>query len=609
MSREEISRLRLSKRGISKRDVAGDSHNPPESVKGPVLGPLIPTTAAVDVLSLQQSIPPRESGAAEVSNGFYDSRHLANPTPASPGAPLGQLAFTTVSDSPSQQQQHPSYIGDSGYMQIFSHESGKPSQQQSFGALPQIMGIDNIPPGLQESHLDVFFEYALTWCPILDRHVFDADPDLNQSLLLRHALALCGNQIKPSLLVHASSMDHYNRAKELFYGNHEPNPLVRIMALMLFYWWSTEPPNVVSLDTTWWWTGTAIRLAQQIGLHREPSPNQALLAAESPGLRRRVWWTLVARERISAASQGRPCLIDLDDCDVPMPTPNDFPNPHDVRTSLFIAWVPLCEIIGRLGKMLRRRRDADSTAIPLARELINWVQSLSFSLQPAIRGNRTTGFNRDVHGMHLTYLSSITLLHLNKEAQPLPKASIAAIVAASCTARIFHDYLLRGSVTFLAGQAGWYITIATLALLHARRLEGLTADADADIRILRAALGAMARQWHSAQVFQAGIDKLIEARNTTINNNNDNTSATNHSVVPTEVVSPSIDELSAIEGINWQDYFPYISGETSPLIGRLLTDNKQAIRLPELGWTFDFPSRLNQFFSRPDDFNVDFFSF
>ncbi|POR32499.1 Fungal specific transcription factor domain-containing protein [Tolypocladium paradoxum] len=591
-------RLRPSKRG--KRRAAHRSAIEPEirvpwpadapsdsTLAPPEGGPPAPGSASDggDHNTIETSNGPRGRGLAVAALSPFDS------------APSGQLA--PLVDSSPDRQRHASYLGDSGYMQIFSNESGDFMEQQ----LPRPLRVDSIPPGVQEGHLGVFFEYAVTWCPVLDRDTFETDPSLRQSLLLRHALALCGNQIKPSLLHRSSSLEHYNRAKELFYGNHEPNPLIRIMALMLFYWWSAEPPNVVSLDNASWWTGTAIRLAQQIGLHRESPSNHAWLAGESPGLRRRLWWTLVARERITAVSQGRPCLIDLDDCDVPMPTPNDFPQPDDIRASIFVKWIPLCELIGRTGRMLRRRPDdAGLSAIQSARELIAWVQSLPLSLQPTLRGSRTMGFHRDVHGMHLTYLSTITLLHLSSDAQPLPKASIAAIVAASCTARIFNDYLVRGSVSFLAGQAGWYLTIAILALLHARRLEGLTIKADADIRILRAALRAMAETWHSARMFERGIEKLMNA-------GPQDTDIPRRSMVAGPTLSPSMDELSAIAGINWLDYFPYITVETSPLIGTLFARDDQAMRFPELGWTFDFPTHLNQFLTGQEDIDLELFSF
>lgn len=308
-----------------------------------------------------------------------------------------------------------------------------------------------------------------------------------------------------------------------------------------------------------------------------------------------------ARERISALSQGRPCVIDLDDCDVLMPTVDDFLQPYDpIRAPLFVKWIPLCEIIGRVGKMLRRRpHDASSSAISLAQDLIAWVQSLPPALQPGIQASRTTGFNRDVHGMHLTYLSCVTILRLGQDAQPLPKVSIAAIVAASCTARIVQDYLIRGSVSFLAGQAGWYITVAILALLHGRRLEGLAINADADIRVLRSALRAMARTWHSARLFEKGIDNLMDTLD--LSQRSMGTGATAPS-------SPSMDELSATAGIKWQDYVPYVTADTSPLIATLMAQDEQLWLFEESGWTFDFQGHLNQFVPGSGYLNLDFMS-
>ena len=63
---------------------------------------------------------------------------------------------------------------------------------------------------------------------------------------------------------------------------------------MFFYWWSAGPPNVASMDNSFWWTGVAIRLAQQIGMHREPSPRD-----KDAGLKRRIWWTLYVSHPIA----------------------------------------------------------------------------------------------------------------------------------------------------------------------------------------------------------------------------------------------------------------------------------------------------------------------
>lgn len=188
---------------------------------------------------------------------------------------------------------HTGYLGESGYMKIFSHESGGDSPIARQTALKERRPIDDIPPALHEAHLEVFYELALTWCPVLDKETYYSSPSFNQSLLLKHSLALCGNQIRPALIEQASSTEYYERAKELFYKNQERNPLVRIVSLMLFYWYSAEAPNIASTDNSWWWTGLAIRLAQQMGLHRQSEGSTPLCEGDSPGLRRRIWWTLM----------------------------------------------------------------------------------------------------------------------------------------------------------------------------------------------------------------------------------------------------------------------------------------------------------------------------
>lgn len=278
-----------------------------------------------------------------------------------------------------------------------------------------------------------------------------------------------------------------------------------------------------------------------------------------------------------------------------MPTKEDFPNPNDIRTSIFLSWLELCDIVGRIG--LQIRRDRSFSVVSLAGELVSWVQSLPPILHPVINMERTMNLHPDVHGLHLTYLSTITLMHLNKTSQPLPQASTAAVVAASCTSRIFYDYLLRGSLRFLAGQAGWYITTAILPLVHARKVETLRQAADRDIRILRAAIKEMARLWPSARIFEKNTDKLLNI------NPADRVEANQH----LGGISSPLDDnnLEAEVGIDWRAYFPYISPGTSPLI-EILLGNSPTMPLPETEFTFDFSGPLNDFLINPDTFNMDF---
>lgn len=378
------------------------------------------------------------------------------------------------------------------------------------------------PPVLQESFFETYFEYCYTWCPVLDRPGDPADRTLPRSRLLKQAVALLGSRIEPPMVQHASPATYYARATALFYGGDERDPIASIQALMMLYWWGAAP-NTFSLDTVWWWTRTAIHQAQQVGLHRDLLPGQSLLPNETPGLRRRIWWTLFARERLTCLCEGRPCIIDPADCTVREPNIADFclpeaaaAGPPGVEAALalqaqtWVYWVRLSAIVGRVAKYRLQR--TPTTAFPghLARELVEWVRSVPESLALPIRTNRTTPFSRDVHQLYLPYLSSITLLYLTRATQPLARAYTAATLSASCVARIFEDYLARRSIRFLQGLAGWHVAIALLALLHARAADSrLREAADGHIAILRIALREIGRQWPSAAAFDTGFEVLM----------------------------------------------------------------------------------------------------
>ncbi|KAF1985211.1 hypothetical protein K402DRAFT_413376 [Aulographum hederae CBS 113979] len=69
----------------------------------------------------------------------------------------------------------------------------------------------------------------------------------------------------------------------------------------------------------WVWLGSAVRICQEIGLHCETGPWPAMEAE----VRRRLWWTTYAWDRILALEGGRPLLINDEDCSVEWPSPYD----------------------------------------------------------------------------------------------------------------------------------------------------------------------------------------------------------------------------------------------------------------------------------------------
>jgi hypothetical protein len=68
-------------------------------------------------------------------------------------------------------------------------------------------------------------------------------------------------------------------------------------------------------SAAWSWLGSAVRVAQELGLYTEPG-TASFIEAE---MRRRTWWTIYILDRSLAIELGRPMLIDDSDCDVSLP--------------------------------------------------------------------------------------------------------------------------------------------------------------------------------------------------------------------------------------------------------------------------------------------------
>ena len=186
-----------------------------------------------------------------------------------------------------------SYIGDSGLLTIFQpeHELVAASDETVGAPLPSLT-FDLPPPELQQGFAETYIEYCWPWCPVLDRSELYSSLGISISPLLANAVALLGSCIRPPLAQHAQAADYYNRAKMLFYTDQEKDPLTCLQAISLFYWWAPRAPSTIHKDAAWWWTGLAIKYAQQMGLHREPTSSQHEIDMKTQCLRRRIWWTL-----------------------------------------------------------------------------------------------------------------------------------------------------------------------------------------------------------------------------------------------------------------------------------------------------------------------------
>ncbi|KZS88408.1 hypothetical protein SISNIDRAFT_531893 [Sistotremastrum niveocremeum HHB9708] len=145
-----------------------------------------------------------------------------------------------------------------------------------------------------------------------------------------------------------------------------------------------------ALSALWVRVGTAIRMAQDLGLHRAESVRQNI------EIRRRVWAACVISDRWCSLTYGHPFMIDVQDCDVRLPSsgePGDVYLDELVRLSILLGKV-LKTIYSPTGLTRATDQDLDQ----LLALLEGWKANLPPSLQ-------YVGTQSSVHAglLHLLY--------------------------------------------------------------------------------------------------------------------------------------------------------------------------------------------------------------
>lgn len=497
---------------------------------------------------------------------------------------------------------------DTGFLHVYGPENEFDAQKQALEAcLNQEYPLaDPQQHGLMGSFSETYFEYCYPWCPVLDPSTIDAE--IARSPLLANALAVAGSHVQPPLMPCPGPAEYYKKAKTIFYEDGEMDELTTLKSIALFYWWAPRPPSLVHRHSSWWWTSVSIRHAQQMNLHREPSVDDPLREQLSLSLRRKIWWTsfvsfqsnckkllcpmscskmtdllddFKARERLTALCQSKPVIIDPEDCSVSELVLEDFPiEPRLQRKGeVFIYWVRLCAIIGKVAKTLfRPAKNASSDFQSLdqhRKELVDWVTSLPPHLRLSINSARTQHFDRDVHQLHLPYLTTIIVLNLRRSAESLPQALPPAILAASCTSRILRDILARGNARFLQAISCWYCGTAFIPLLQASWVPSLSKDANASLDILERTVEQLQKMWATADVIQGGFRRLRSMAPESSWSGPPPLQPIDHAATGPNHENSLVSE--GVEGFDWTTLFPFATRQTSDIADILLKDNEEGM--------------------------------
>ena len=134
---------------------------------------------------------------------------------------------------------------------------------------------------------DSFVENLGHWYPFID----SSEVDLRTSPLLGKTLLLAGSLTRRIETVDDLQIPYalYQQSKDRIYSSGGDDPMTLLKAITTISYWSLRPPSVVSLDGPWHWAGLAMRLALQLGMHRESTYSRL----EDPTRCRLLWWHLM----------------------------------------------------------------------------------------------------------------------------------------------------------------------------------------------------------------------------------------------------------------------------------------------------------------------------
>ncbi|KAJ1024824.1 hypothetical protein NDA16_002864 [Ustilago loliicola] len=241
-----------------------------------------------------------------------------------------------------------------------------------------------------EKLVNTYFEKIATLFPVVTKseflHLSPTPP-----LLL---YAICGvsalSRDVPKEVLGAVKMTINALFRENDFLSSSNSVTVRALLVMSLHADLHGPAALQSGTRCWNRTGAAIRMAQDLGLHRDASGKDDFSRdAFFLEQKRRIWGCCVTADRLQSISLGHPMMIDLTDCDVRLPSPyeilrssNDLPSdPSTDRPFAYnIEMLKLTILFGRVMKTIYSptglMNATDEEILSLLRDIDAWKAAL-----------------------------------------------------------------------------------------------------------------------------------------------------------------------------------------------------------------------------------------
>jgi hypothetical protein len=187
------------------------------------------------------------------------------------------------------------YLGDASYLLSDDIPQLRPDYNKitafSSSLAERILNVPelkSLPSELQLSaYIDTYFAYNFHRFPVVNRKDMQGD---ERSTALCQAICMVGSMMRhpqnDAPLV--ESEQYYTCAKINVNIGNERDYLTILKIMCLLMMWNIKGHLILTQDCGWQWLGRAIKLLQQVGLHREATYTRL----EDQGTARRIAWCI-----------------------------------------------------------------------------------------------------------------------------------------------------------------------------------------------------------------------------------------------------------------------------------------------------------------------------
>ncbi|KAI0362421.1 hypothetical protein OH77DRAFT_1528943 [Trametes cingulata] len=254
----------------------------------------------------------------------------------------------------------------------------EPEQGELQLALPKPIDL-HIERGIVEDLVNSYFTDVAPMLPVVTREEFLASSPPPPILLYSMCLVAATRRDVPQKVFESIryTVNSLIKAEDVLSTASIVNMQSLLILAMVGDCHSQYVPH--ALSALWIRLGCAIRMAQDLGLHRAESVKQNI------ELRRRLWGVCVISDRWISLTFGHPYMIDIRDCDARLPSSGD---PNDLYLDELVR---LSVILGRVQKAIYTpaglNMTSDEELHSLLADIEAWKDNLPADLQ--FRGPET----------------------------------------------------------------------------------------------------------------------------------------------------------------------------------------------------------------------------